>query len=239
MKQHQRRAGSSPIPNRTILHQLEDPEFRDGFVADQVRVRLALLVRSLREQRGWSQAELGRQLGKPQSVVSRLEDPDYGRLSSQTIFEVAAAFGLPVYIDMPNWDEWFRLMEDMSSRNLSRRPFDSEYLATLANDNENIGHAKVARSYIISAAAIAPQQTLMSRVLINTNLLVNYEDKYVNILRGGGTLTSASLLLETITACSTASNAATTLLNETAATALEQLAISVQPANILREEAHV
>jgi transcriptional regulator with XRE-family HTH domain len=126
-------AGFSPIPSLAVLDELKDEEFRDGFVADHVRTRLALLIRTLREQVGWSQAELGRRMGKPQSVVSRLEDPDYGRVSLQTIFEVAAAFKLPVYIDMPNWDDWFGLMEDMSARNLERRSFDADYLAALTN----------------------------------------------------------------------------------------------------------
>jgi transcriptional regulator with XRE-family HTH domain len=125
-------AGYSPIPSPTLLHELEDDERRDSFVADHVRVRLALLIRSLREQNGWSQADLGRRLGKPQSVISRLENPDYGRVSLQTLFEVATAFKLPVYIDLPNWDEWFRLMEDISSRNLQRRGFDAQLLASLA-----------------------------------------------------------------------------------------------------------
>lgn len=126
-------AGYSPIPSETFLHELEDDEFRNGFVADHVRTRLALLVRSLREQRGWSQAELGRRLGKPQSVVSRIEDPDYGKLSTQTVFEVASAFGLPVYIDLPEWDEWFRLMEDMSSRSFKRKSFDIHHLVNITN----------------------------------------------------------------------------------------------------------
>src|ERR1700687_251592 len=108
----------SPIPSRRFLQELQDDEFRDGFVADHVRVRLALLIRTLREQRGWSETDLACARGTTQSVVSRLEDPDYGKLSLRTVFEVAAAFRLPVYIDMPDWDEWFGLMEDMSSRNL-------------------------------------------------------------------------------------------------------------------------
>lgn len=108
------------IPSRNFLRELEDVERRNGFVADQIRTRIAILIRNLREQREWSQTELGRRLGKSQSVVSRLEDPDYGRVSLKTLFEVAAAFGLPLYIDMPDWNEWFRLMSDMSTRNLSR-----------------------------------------------------------------------------------------------------------------------
>lgn len=126
-------AGSSAIPSLEFLRELEDAEFRNGFVADRMRTRFALLIRSLREQMGWSQAELGERMGKPQSVISRLEDPDYGRLSTKTIFEVAAAFGLPVYIDLPNWDEWFRLMEDVSARAMVRQPFNAASINALAN----------------------------------------------------------------------------------------------------------
>jgi transcriptional regulator with XRE-family HTH domain len=128
----QSHSGSLAIPDRGFLIELTNDERRAGFVADHVRTRLALLIRALREQRGWSQAQLGHRLGKPQSVVSRAEDPDY-KLSLQTLFEIAAAFQLPLYVDMPNWDEWFRLMEDMSSRNLRRRSFDIVHLSTLRN----------------------------------------------------------------------------------------------------------
>jgi ribosome-binding protein aMBF1 (putative translation factor) len=60
---------STTIPPSNFLQELTNAEVRDIFVADQVRVRLALLIRKLREDRGWSQAELGRGMGKPQSVV--------------------------------------------------------------------------------------------------------------------------------------------------------------------------
>jgi transcriptional regulator with XRE-family HTH domain len=132
----QSHAGSSPIPSRAFLRELVDDERRNSFVVDHIRTRLALLIRALREQNGWSQSELGRRLRKPQSVVSRLEDSGY-KLSLQTLFEVAAAFRLPLYVDMPNWDEWFRLMEDMSSHNLKRQSFDLDHLVALANVSQN------------------------------------------------------------------------------------------------------
>lgn len=125
--------GSSTIPPSSFLQELTNAELRNTFVADHIRVRLALLIRRLREDRGWSQAELGRRMGKPQSVVSRLEDPDYGKVTLQTLFDVAAAFELPLYVDMPDWDDWFRLMSDMSERNLQRQSFNLEHLIAASN----------------------------------------------------------------------------------------------------------
>jgi transcriptional regulator with XRE-family HTH domain len=105
-----------------FVRQLSDKEVRSEFAADQIRARIALLIRSLREQssRNWTQAELGERAGKPQNVISRFENPDYGKMSLQSLFDLAAAFDLPVWIDMPEWKDWFALINDVPNQETHR-----------------------------------------------------------------------------------------------------------------------
>jgi hypothetical protein len=121
--------------SKEFVEQLSDKELRDAYVADQVRTRVALLIRALREQsdRDWSQTELGRRAGKPPNVISRLEDPDYGRMSVETLLTLAAAYDLPLWIDMPEWEDWFSRMADMSARSMHRQSFSEQRLVEIAD----------------------------------------------------------------------------------------------------------
>ena len=113
---------------KEFITELSDKELRDEFVADKVRTRIALMIRALRDDEGrqWSQTRLGKEMGKPANVVSRLEDPDYGKMSLQTLLEVAAAFDLPLMVDIPSWDDWFRKMRDLSPQKFQHHSFDPE-----------------------------------------------------------------------------------------------------------------
>jgi transcriptional regulator with XRE-family HTH domain len=117
-----------------FVRQLGERELRHAYMTDQVRTRIALQIRALRDQaeRGWSQAELGRRAGKPQNVISRIENPDYGQLTLQTLFDMAEAFDLPVYIDFSDWEDWLEHMNDMNTETLKRRSFALDRLVSIS-----------------------------------------------------------------------------------------------------------
>lgn len=77
---------------KTFQRMTTRPSARHAYVEAEVATALARQVRTIRLQRGWSQAELARRLGTTQAVVSRLEDPSYGRTSLRTLFDLSRVF---------------------------------------------------------------------------------------------------------------------------------------------------
>lgn len=77
---------------------LRDKEYREAFVRQQIETHLPFQIKAMRRAEGWNQARLGEKLGKPQSVVSRLERPDYGRFNINTLIEIAAVFDVGLLV---------------------------------------------------------------------------------------------------------------------------------------------
>lgn len=81
-----------------LLNALHDKEYREAFARQQTEVHLPFQIKALRKAAGWSQKEFGERLGKPQSVVSRLERPDYGRFNINTLLQIAAVFDVGLLV---------------------------------------------------------------------------------------------------------------------------------------------
>lgn len=114
-----------------LLSKLRSKPYREAYVAEHVRTGTAYQIRAMREQRNnMSQEELGRLMDKPQPVVSRLEDPDYGKLTINTLLEVAAALDVALVVKFVDFPEFLRQTEDVSPEGLKVESFDETALTT-------------------------------------------------------------------------------------------------------------
>jgi transcriptional regulator with XRE-family HTH domain len=147
-----------------FVRQLDEKELRHAYMEDQVRTRVAIQIKALRDQaeRQWSQVELGRRAGKPQNVISRIENPDYGHLTLQTLFDMAGAFDLPLYIDFPEWEDWLERMKEINAKVLQRRSFELDRLVNLAQSPRP--HAAAAVAAAAATAAASNQRTALNNV---------------------------------------------------------------------------
>lgn len=82
-----------------LAEKFKSKEYRDAFVADQIFSRLPFKIRTIREDQGLTQTQLGELAGMAQAWVSKLEDPSYGKLTISTLLKLASAFDVGIQID--------------------------------------------------------------------------------------------------------------------------------------------
>jgi transcriptional regulator with XRE-family HTH domain len=75
-----------------IIKSLESADYRSAFVESRCASTVAFQIRAIREQREWTQADLGDRCGKAQGWISQIENPQYGRHSMQTLLSLAHVF---------------------------------------------------------------------------------------------------------------------------------------------------
>jgi transcriptional regulator with XRE-family HTH domain len=93
--------------------------YRDEYLATQVKGGIAYQIQALRAKAHLSQSEFGEKIGKPQSVVSRLESTEYGSLNVRTLLDVAAGMDVALLIRFVSYPEFFKWTERMSEADLS------------------------------------------------------------------------------------------------------------------------
>ena len=97
---------------RNLVEKFRDKAYRDSYIAGHTRRFLAHQMRRFRGD--LSQEQFGDVIGKQQTVVSRLEDPNYGKWTLQTLFDTAAKLNLAVVVRFVDVPTFLRLTENMS-----------------------------------------------------------------------------------------------------------------------------
>ncbi len=109
-----------------LLAKLKRKAYRDAYVEEHVRTSLPFQIRALREQRDWTQGALAEELKTTQTAVSRLENPEYGKLSLNSLYKLASAFDVALLVKFVPFSRLIEEFKDASPQALSAASFENE-----------------------------------------------------------------------------------------------------------------
>jgi transcriptional regulator with XRE-family HTH domain len=111
---------------KKLFEKLRKKAYRHAYMAEHVRRGIAYQIRALRDQRGWNQGTLSKELDKPQSVVCRLEDPSYGKVTVQTLLAVANVYDVALLVKFVSYSSFLKQTRDTSTASMMVPNFEDE-----------------------------------------------------------------------------------------------------------------
>ncbi len=101
-----------------IAGSMKSKSYRDLYVEENINTAIAFQIRATRERRGWSQKELGERTGMAQSRICRLEDPDYGNYTLNTLRKLASALDVGLLVSFAPFSEVLDRVETLTPESL-------------------------------------------------------------------------------------------------------------------------
>jgi hypothetical protein len=123
--------------SKKLLERLQRKAYRHAYLAEHVRRGIAYQIRALRDQRKWKQGMFAKMLGKPQSVACRLEDPDYGKVTIQTLLEVANVFDVALEVRFVRYSSFIRNTRDVSVVSMRLPEFNDDLGLSAVKTNDH------------------------------------------------------------------------------------------------------
>jgi hypothetical protein len=135
-----RESGKRLSRTERLAEQFKKEKFRKHYFARQLKVFLAAQIRALRGDR--TQAQFGELIGKPQSVVARLERESYGKVNLQTLIDVATKLDIALvirFVTFPTFLEWTK---DYSPTALAPQSYDEAHVESHKRELINSLHGE-------------------------------------------------------------------------------------------------
>ena len=108
------------------FRRLSNRNARRAYVEAEVLNGLAHQIRVLRQQRNWTQAHLAKCLGTTQAVVSRLEDPSYGKFSLRTLLQLSNVFDVGLFVRFMPFTKLLQATEKLDRANFEAESYETE-----------------------------------------------------------------------------------------------------------------
>jgi transcriptional regulator with XRE-family HTH domain len=100
MAQH----GSNAVSDLNKLKKFSDDLYRESYLDSHVKSSIAYQIQALREKARLNQSDFGKLVGKPQSVISRLENTEYGGVNVNTLLQIANRLKIGLLVRFCDFD---------------------------------------------------------------------------------------------------------------------------------------
>ena len=108
------------------FRRLKKRSVRKAYVEAELLNGVSHQIRVLRQQRKWTQAQLAKHLKTTQGVVSRLEDPAYGKFSINTLLSLSETFDVALLVRFMSFGEYMYQTWNTDPRRFEAVPFSEE-----------------------------------------------------------------------------------------------------------------
>ncbi|MGZ8918914.1 MAG: helix-turn-helix domain-containing protein [Methylobacter sp.] len=105
---------------KTLITEFQDKEYAHAYMEEFLNMHIAAQIKTLREQRGWSQEQLAAASGMKQERISKLEDVEYDAWTIKTLNKLSEAFDLTLKVSFENFSSGILDAAKISSESLKR-----------------------------------------------------------------------------------------------------------------------
>lgn len=109
-----------------LINEFQDPDYRYGYAESFLNTKIATQIKTLREQRGKKQAEIGALIGTKQSGFSRFEDVNHSVWKTDTLWKIARALDVRLDISFKTFGSLMDDKEQFNKESLECPDFKSD-----------------------------------------------------------------------------------------------------------------
>jgi len=106
-----------------LVEEFKDKEARRQYAVDFLNSHIALQIKTLRQQRKWSQTQLAELAGKHQSQISAMESVDFSAWKISTLLKLAEAFDLALTVNFESFGNFLDDTTRLGREDLERPSF--------------------------------------------------------------------------------------------------------------------
>jgi HTH-type transcriptional regulator/antitoxin HipB len=117
--------------DRRLVSEFADKEYRHSYADNFINTYIAAQIRALRDQRGWTQAQLAERAEMKQSRISAMEDVNHSSWSVRTLARLAEAFDVALSVCFKSFSSRLADIEGFSPSALVVPPYTDDVLLSL------------------------------------------------------------------------------------------------------------